>query len=377
VTSVTLSDGPQPAVAVSQDAQAAEVSPDWVRISTASALALRMRSGRFNRSFDNGGINLLLNYTSGCRSDCSYCGLARTRPGDYEDKSFIRVEWPLVETDDLVDRMATREDSLTRLCISMVTHGRAFADTCEITERIRRRVRTPLSILVAPPTLDRGRLERFAELGVDMIGIGVDAVTEDLFARHRTDVPSGGGLSWDKYWEVVGDARDVFGPWKVNCHTLVGLGETDHDMVDMFMRLRDRQILSYLFCFNPEADSRLGDRPKSPMRRWRRIQLAKHLIESEGFGWSQFDFDSDGALTRIDGSGRAGALVDEAVVSGIPFMTDGCPGEGGEPGCTRPFGSYSPSEPVRDYPWTPATDDLRDIVAEMALGDVLDLAGSR
>ena len=46
-------------------------------------------------------------------------------------------------------------------------------------------------------------------------------------------------------------ARDVFGPWKVNCHTLVGLGETDHDMIDMFVRLRDRQIFSYLFCFNP------------------------------------------------------------------------------------------------------------------------------
>jgi biotin synthase len=354
----------------------AEVSPDWVRISTASALALRMRSGRFNRPFEFGGINLLLNYSSGCRSDCSYCGLARTRPGDYEDKSFIRVEWPLVETDDLVDRMATYEASLTRLCISMVTHGRAFADTCAITERIRARVATPLSILVAPPTLDRDRLERFADLGVDMIGIGVDAVTEDLFARHRTDVPSGGGLSWDKYWEVIDDARDVFGPWKVNCHTLVGLGETDHDMIDMFVRLRDRQIFSYLFCFNPEADSRLAERPKTPMRRWRRIQLAKHLIESDDFGWPQFDFDSDGALTRIDGVGRAGALVDRAVAGGIPFMTNGCPGEGGEPGCTRPFGSYSPSEPVRDYPWVPDGDDRDDISAEMALGDVLDVGES-
>ena len=46
-------------------------SPDWVRISTASALALRYRSGKFTRDFDFGGINLLLNYGSGCRSDCS------------------------------------------------------------------------------------------------------------------------------------------------------------------------------------------------------------------------------------------------------------------------------------------------------------------
>ena len=344
-------------------------SPEWVRISTASALALRFRSGRFNREIDNGGINLLLSYDTGCRSDCSYCGLARTRPGTYADKSFIRVDWPLVGTDELVDRMAAHEPKLTRLCISMVTHGRAYADTCELTERIRARVRTPLSILVAPPTLDRARLERFRDLGVDMIGIGLDAVTEDLFRRHRTDVPSGGGLSWDKYWEVVHDGRDLFGPWKVNCHTLVGLGETDRDLVDTFVRLRDRQVYSYLFCFNPEPDSRLSAHPKSALSRWRRLQLAKHLVETEGFGWQHLGFDDAGALTRIRGEP---AFVERSVASGIPFMTDGCGGRDGEPGCTRPYGSYGPAEPMRDYPSAPTPEDLRVIGAEMALGEIYD-----
>jgi biotin synthase-related radical SAM superfamily protein len=128
-----------------------QTSPEYVRISMASAIALRLRSGRFTRDFPFGGINLLLNYDEGCLSDCGYCGLARTRPGAYADKPFIRVEWPLVRTDDLVDRMAQREATLTRLCISMVTHGHAYCDTCDITQRIAQRVRTPLSILVAPP----------------------------------------------------------------------------------------------------------------------------------------------------------------------------------------------------------------------------------
>ena len=340
-------------------------SPDWVRISYASALALRFRSGRFARDFEFGGINLLLNYRTGCRSDCSYCGLARTRPGDYEDKSFIRVEWPLVETDLLIDRMAKYQSKLTRLCISMVTHGRAFPDTCDITRRIRAKVDTPLSILVAPPTLTRRRLEEFRDLGVDMIGIGLDAVTEDLFRRHRTEVPSGGGLSWDKYWEVVENARDLFGSWKVNCHTLVGLGETDRDMVDLFIRLCDRQIFPYLFCFNPEPDSRLGHEPKSPVTRWRRIQLAKHLIETEGFRWEHFDFDDAGALVGIgDGFDQQ---VSATIDTGMPFMTNGCPGPKGEPGCTRPYGSYRPSETMRDYPFQPTSADLVEIRSQLAL----------
>lgn len=351
------------------EAVEAGVSPDWVRISGASALALRFQSGRFSRDFAFGGINLLLNYDDGCRSDCSYCGLARTRPGSYEDKSFIRVDWPLVETDELVARMARHSETLTRLCISMVTHPFAYRDTCDITQRIRARVRAPLSILVAPPTLNRGRLERFRDLGVDMIGFGIDAVTEDLFRRHRTDVPAGGaGLRWDQYWDIVGHARDLFGAWKVNCHTLVGLGETDADLLDIFLRLREQQIWAYLFCFNPEPDSRLAAHAKSSLRRWRRVQLVKHLVESDGWGRDRFDFDADGALVAIHGDVGD---VERAIAGGVPFETDGCPGEEGEPGCTRPYGSYRPSEPFRDFPFAPEPDDVRQIRAELALDEIM------
>ena len=66
---------------VLQPAVAPRRSPDWVRISYASAVALRFKSGRFTRDFDFGGINLLLSYDEGCLSDCGYCGLARTGPG--------------------------------------------------------------------------------------------------------------------------------------------------------------------------------------------------------------------------------------------------------------------------------------------------------
>ncbi len=33
----------------------------------------------------------------------------------------------------------------------------------------------------------------------------------------------------------------------------VGLGETDEDMIDMFTRLSEREVVCYLFCFKPRA----------------------------------------------------------------------------------------------------------------------------
>lgn len=342
------------------------VSPEWVRISYASALALRFKSGRFTRDFEFGGINLLLNYTEGCKSDCAYCGLARTRPGLYEEKSFIRVDWPLVETNEFVSRLEANKDKLTRLCISMVTHGHSYKDTVEVTHRIRAAVAAPLSILVAPPTLNRNRIEHLKAIGVDMIGVGLDAVTEEIFCKLRTNVPAG-GLHWSKYWEVINDSREVFGPWKVNAHTLVGLGETDLDLVDIFSRLCDREIFAYLFCFNPEPDSRMGEHPKTPLRRWRRIQLVKHLIETDGLRTDDFTFDDEGNLVEIK---APRSLVEAAVESGIPFMTNGCPGPKGEPGCTRPYGSYRPTEPFRDFPFLPMGEDRTGIRGELGLDDL-------
>jgi biotin synthase len=342
-------------------------SPDWVRISYASALALRFKSGRFTGDFDFGGINLLLNYTQGCQSDCGYCGLARSRAGDYEDKSFIRVEWPVVETDELVDRLVRYEDRLTRLCISMVTHGHAYRDTLDICRRIRARLDTPLSILVAPPTLNEERLRELKRAGADMIGIGLDTVTEELFRSTRSDVPRG-GLSWKNYWQIVDAARQVYGPWKVNCHTLVGLGETDRDLLELFEQLLGRQIFSYLFCFNPEPDSRMADQPKPTLTRWRRIQLAKFLLEECGLDPNAISCGREGALERIH---APGALVDRVIVEGYAFMTNGCPGAGGEPGCTRPMGSWRAGDEPRDYPWRPTIAEQTEVREQLRLEEIL------
>jgi len=347
-----------------------KVSPQFVRISAASAIALRLQSGRFSRDFDFGGINILLNYENGCLADCGYCGLARTRPGSYEEKSFIRVEWPLVDTDELVNRMALHTEKMTRLCISMVTHGSAYKDTVEITKRIVAKVNTPLSILCAPPVLNREKLQVFKDIGVDMIGVGLDGVSPEVFKQHRTDVPNG-SLKWENYWDIIHASREIFGPWKVNVHTVVGLGESDKDMINIFYHLKENQIFPYLFCFNPEEGTRMGHWSKTSITRWRRIQLIKHLIENHDLPDEAIEFDKEGTIVQLRISDEKHLDAVNSLDQGIPFMTDGCPGENGEVGCTRPYGSYKPSESFRDYPFLPANDDIPIITRELALEEIL------
>ena len=70
---------------------------------------------------------------------------------------------------------------------------------------------------------------------------------------------------------------------------------------------------------------------------------------------------------------RVPELVEQTGRDGFAFMTNGCPSVGGEPGCTRPMGSWRPNDAPRDYPWQPATADR----SESAEDVFQDVAGAR
>ena len=71
-------------------------------------------------------MNLLLNYPEGCFANCSYCGLARERPGLAQDNTFIRVGWPVYPTDVVAGKIAEYEETVGHVCIAQVQDPRAY-----------------------------------------------------------------------------------------------------------------------------------------------------------------------------------------------------------------------------------------------------------
>ncbi|MBI4788056.1 MAG: radical SAM protein [Chloroflexi bacterium] len=333
------------------------ISPEHVRISSAAAIALGLKSGRVFRDAHCGCVNLLEHYPQGCFANCVYCGLARERPGVPEDNTFIRVAWPLYSTQLVADKIAEREREgrIGRVCVSQVQDHRANADMIEILTRVHDAApAVPLSALVSATLLDEEWLRRIQATGVDIIGIGLDAATEDVFNRTRgKDVRS--PHDWDHHWQIIRAARRLYGPLNVNCHIIVGLGETDRDLVNLFAQLHAEQIAAFLFSFNPEPGSAMQDLPRQPIRRWRRVQLAKYLIENDRLTAHAIQFDAQDNIAAIDAPPQTLA---ETIVAGRAFMTNGCPDRSGNMTCNRPYGSYRPGEEFRDYPFVPTADDL-------------------
>ena len=160
-------------------------SPDYLRMSLAAAMTLGFKKGLFYRNARLYCINLLLTYRAGCVARCAYCGLSNRRPGEYGDKSFIRVTWPTYSLDEIIERISERLDRVKRICISMITHKRTINDTKEICARLRASFDVPVSLLIAPTILNKSDLLDFRDAGADKIGVAIDLATPELFDKFR------------------------------------------------------------------------------------------------------------------------------------------------------------------------------------------------
>lgn len=331
-------------------------SPQRVRLSLAAAITLGLTPGRFYRGAKLGCINLLLTYASGCKANCAFCGLARENPyqNDPRFEKFIRVAWRDYDLDLVLERSAQAPPHVERLCISMITHPRAVADTIHICRQVRRRTRLPVSLLIAPTLTSHDDLVAMREAGADRIGVAIDCATPELFARLRGK-PAGGPHRWGRYWQVFHQALEVFGPGMVGVHLIHGLGESERDLVLAMDRARRAGGCTHLFCFFPERFSALGDRPQPPPHGYRRVQMARWLIDHDLARAEDMRFDAQGRIVHF---GVDQAVLDQALASGRPFMTSGCPGPSGEVACNRPFGNEKPGPDLRNYPFPLEPEDI-------------------
>jgi biotin synthase len=254
-----------------------------------------------------------------------------------------------------------------RMCISMITHPNSDADTVTVLKQWTGRIdpaTIPVSILSNPTTMTRADVKRLKELGADIFTVALDGATPEIFDRTR-----GKGVqsmhSWQKYWEILMDAREIFGAQKFGAHIIVGMGETEHDVLTLVQRLVDMGGHSHMFCFFPEKGSLMDHLPATPRDQWRRVQLARYLIDYRGVRVEQMAFDGEG---RVTGYGVSPAELDGVIDGGVAFRTSGCPGKFADDvsACDRPYGDSPPSN-IASYPFAPDGRDLAKIRRQLRI----------
>jgi len=341
-------------------------SPDYVQLSTAAAITLGLIPGQMHRTACTHCLNLLVTYPEGCRANCAYCGLARHREEarDYADRNFIRVDWPTVRYEELIARVKAGHDrgQFQRMCISMITHPNSDVDTFLLLEQWMAELpQIPVSILSNPTSMEKADLIKLKQLGAEIFTVALDAATPAIFERTRgksVDSPH----RWEKYWQAIEWAAEVFGPERFGAHLIAGLGETEQEILLLCQRIKNMGGHNHMFAFFPEQGSLMEDWPAVPHAQWRRVQLGRFIIDYAGGHVDRMVFDKQGKLVDF---GLPPEHVAALIASGKPFQTSGCPGKDDPEvsACNRPYGDSKPSD-ILSYPFALNQKDVYEIIKQ-------------
>jgi len=142
----------------------------------------------------------------------------------------------------------------------------------------------------------------------------------------------------------------------VSTHLIVGLGETEKEMMESTQWCVDNGIYPALFSFTPVPGTSLEHHASPTIRHYRRIQLARHLIVSGKVRMDKMSFDMKGSIIDF---GASQVELNKTIRSGYPFVTSGCPD------CNRPYYNEKAGGPLFNYPTQPTSKEIREIEKEL------------
>lgn len=107
----------------------------------------------------------------------------------------------------------------------------------------------------------------------------------------------------------------------------------------------------------------MEDWPPVDKAQWRRVQLARFIIDYAGGHISEMLFDENG---RVIDFGLSENDLAQLIASGKPFQTSGCPGKDDEEvsACNRPYGDSSPSD-ILSFPFALSRKDVAIVQRQM------------
>ncbi|MGJ8455041.1 radical SAM protein [Pseudothermotoga sp. U03pept] len=248
-----------------------------------------------------------------CQFNCLYCTHALSSQSD--QRFLSRVTWKEIDPDRLIESL--KNSDFKRICVQTVSYKGYRKDLCDLMVLLSK-INKPISVSVRPTDFEE--VKGCFDLGADRVGIAIDVPTERLFTRIR-------GGNFRKFIELIENSSRVF-EGRISTHIIVGLGETDFEIVSTMKKMYDLNVQVGLFAFTPIRGTALYGIQKPSLQRYRKIQLARYFI-----------FSGRSDLIVLDGDWIVGfkEIPHDALKA---FLTSGCPD------CSRPYYSEQPGQPL-------------------------------
>jgi biotin synthase-related radical SAM superfamily protein len=298
-----------------------------VRVSSGSAVVLGLEAWRI----DVAPTTAYLMIGDRCVRNCAFC--AQARGSTSAAGQLARVGWPQFALGEAVHRVALAfvRGAIQRCCLQVTAGPGRLTEAGRVLREIRAACAVPVCVSARVDRL--GEFAELLDLGAERVTVALDAASERVYNRLK-------GRDWQKTLALLRNAAERH-PGHVGTHIIVGLGETEAEVVALLQAMHDLGITTGLFAFTPVPGTVLAEEPSPQLAVYRRVQAARYLIVEGRARAEGFSLSSSGAITSY---GMDPAVLRMLLQGGRAFQTSGCPG------CNRPYYNERPSGPLYNYP---------------------------
>ena len=291
----------------------------------------------------------LLTFTPGrCLGHCAFC--AQSTLSKSPMYKLARVAWPEFDSGEVIDRLGANPGLFSRLCIQTLNYPSFFEALKRIIDGLKEASPTPISVSCQP--LSDDQIVELRGLGVERLSIPLDGASPKVFEDVKGS-GVGGPYRWRMQVDAISKAVHVFGEGNVTTHVIIGLGETDREVVNLLWRMIDTGVLTSLFAFTPIKGTVLENKRRPSLARYRALQTINYLMNKHELTRDSVVFDDEDRVKKIYVSKRCLSIIG----SGEPFRTFGCPG------CNRPYYNENVSGPIYNYPMPLNAEETQDAMA--------------
>lgn len=294
-----------------------------IRLSVGTAIELGMTNGKN----DIPPTTAYIMIGDKCNNRCSFCSQS-IESSSRKDK-LSRVLWPEYSKEDIVQALKLYEGkNIKRICIQSMYSECAHAEVKSFIKYTKDKINIPISVS-AKLEKEEDIIEFFA-MGVDKLGIAIDAANKDLYESIK-------GNSFDKKLDFIKNIGMQYKN-KISTHIIVGLGETHEDIYKLYKDLKKHSITVSLFAFTPVRGTKMENVKQPHIESYRRVQLMTYMMD-RGYDEEYFKFNADGYLTDIN----IDRDINSSILNGYPFEIKGCNN------CNRPYYNERPGHTIYNY----------------------------
>lgn len=287
-----------------------------------------------------------------CQNDCRFC--AQARESAARSRFLSRITWPECPSEEVTAGIAASFDQgkFKRVCLQVVTSSTSGELALDAVHDLHAASSVPLCVASDIVTIEQAK--KLFAAGSERLCIALDAATPAVYRLTKS------GGSWEQKWQQLVDYAREF-PGRITTHLIVGLGETEQELVATIAACLSRKITVGLFAFTPIKGTAWADRSAPDIGCYRRIQIAHYFLQ-QGYSGEKIVFDK-GRITDF-----LCQNLEQLLADGKAFETSGCLD------CNRPYYNERPSGTMFNYP-RPLTS--RECQLALAESGVVGVGGAK